>query len=614
MIQEVKSITTFFLLSEAERNALCASKKGIEKPNFIENEHMKIVDGVLVKYTEEPGMTEVVIPKGVTSIGKRAFFWCEFLTDIDIPESVTTIGDGVFDCCKSLTSIEVSSNNSKYASSGGVLFDKNFSRLIRCPEGKSGSYTLPKNVMEIGHDAFIDCINLTSITIPESVTTIGTYAFRNCELTSIIIPKSVTSIGDGVFFGCRLLTNIDIPESVTTIGDGVFDCCKSLTSIEVSSNNSKYASSGGVLFDKNFSRLIRCPEGKSGSYTLPKNVMEIGHDAFIDCINLTSITIPESVTTIGTYAFHKCEKLTSIIIPKSVTSIVDGVFDYCKSLTSIEVSSNNSKYASSGGVLFDKNFSRLIRCPEGKSGSYTLPKNVMEIGHDAFLNCRNLTSITIPKGVTSIGDEAFKNCENLTQITIPDSVRCAFPYCLDLTQNVTVIILPKDCKVADSAFDKYIHDHKVEHTYKVAEALFKTRNYTEAVKCYQEVVEQTYTVGKCVYDTIEKRKIMFHHVESVYPMAQCCLGYCYYKGKGVKKDYEKAVYWFEKAKPWIRGMGSEVACPICRVMSKCYKKGRGVLKDLNKAKEWESIFLVAHINGKVVAKKETEAIDFSKLK
>ena len=384
MIQEVKSITTFFLLSEAERNALCASKKGIEKPNFIENEHMKIVDGVLVKYTEEPGMTEVVIPKGVTSIGKRAFFWCVFLTDIDIPESVTTIGDGAFDCCKSLTSIEVSSNNSKYASSGGVLFDKNFSRLIRCPEGKSGSYTLPKNVMEIGHDAFIDC--------------------------------------------------------------------------------------------------------------------------------------------------------------------------------------------------------------------------------------RNLTSITIPKGVTSIGDEAFKNCENLTKITIPDSVRCAFPYCLDLTQNVTVIILPKDCKVADSAFDKYIHDHKVEHTYKVAEALFKTRNYTEAVKCYQEVVEQTYTVGTCVYDTIEKRKIMFHHVESVYPMAQCCLGYCYYKGKGVKKDYEKAVYWFEKAKPWIRGMGSEVACPICRVMSKCYKKGRGVLKDLNKAKEWESIFLVAHINGKVVAKKETEAIDFSKLK
>ena len=511
MIQEVKSITTFFLLSEAERNALCASKKGIEKPNFIENEHMKIVDGVLVKYTEEPGMTEVVIPKGVTSIGKRAFFWCVFLTDIDIPESVTTIGDGAFDCCKSLTSIEVSSNNSKYASSGGVLFDKNFSRLIRCPEGKSGSYTLPKNVMEIGHDAFIDCRNLTSITIPESVTTIGTYAFHNCEkLTSIIIPKSVTSIGDDVFFGCRLLTNIDIPESVTTIGDGVFDCCKSLTSIEVSSNN--------------------------------------------------------------------------------------------------------SKYASSGGVLFDKNFSRLIRCPEGKSGSYTLPKNVMEIGHDAFLNCRNLTSITIPKGVTSIGDEAFKNCENLTKITIPDSVRCAFPYCLDLTQNVTVIILPKDCKVADSAFDKYIHDHKVEHTYKVAEALFKTRNYTEAVKCYQEVVEQTYTVGTCVYDTIEKRKIMFHHVESVYPMAQCCLGYCYYKGKGVKKDYEKAVYWFEKAKPWIRGMGSEVACPICRVMSKCYKKGRGVLKDLNKAKEWESIFLVAHINGKVVAKKETEAIDFSKLK
>ena len=260
------------------------------------------------------------------------------------------------------------------------------------------------------------------------------------------------------------------------------------------------------------------------------------------------------MTSIGEYAFKNCEKLTSIIIPKSVTSIGDGV----------------------------------------------------------FWGCRLLTNIDIPESVTSIGDEAFKNCENLTKITIPDSVRCAFPYCLDLTQNVTVIILPKDCKVADSAFDKYIHDHKVEHTYKVAEALFKTRNYTEAVKCYQEVVEQTYTVGKCV--TIKKRKIMFHHVESVYPMAQCCLGYCYYKGKGVKKDYEKAVYWFEKAKPWISGMGSEVACPICRVMSKCYKKGRGVLKDLNKAKEWESIFLVARINGKVVAKKETEAIDFSKLK
>ena len=192
-------------------------------------------------------------------------------------------------------------------------------------------------VTSIGNKAFAGCKNLTSITIPNSVTSIKYSAFYECtSLTSITIPNSVTSIGESAFRYCESLTTITIPNSITSIGDAAFAFCKNLTSINVATDNPYYSSDNGVLFNKNRTTLLRCPEGKSG-YIIPNSVTSIGDWAFSRCTSLTSITIPNSVKTIGDNVFYKCERLTSITIPNSVKTIGDDVFYNCERLTSITI-------------------------------------------------------------------------------------------------------------------------------------------------------------------------------------------------------------------------------------------------------------------------------------
>jgi uncharacterized protein YjdB len=287
------------------------------------------------------------------------------------------------------------------------------------------SVTIPTSVTSIGSYAFQNCSGLTSVTIPNSVTSIGSYAFQYCSgLTSVTIPNSVTSIGLSAFQYCNGLTSVTIPDSVTSIGDSAFSGCSGLTTINVDSGNTNYSSQNGVLFNSDKTTLVTYPRGKSGSYTIPNSVISIGSEAFYYCRGLTSVTIPNSVTSIGDRAFQNCSGLTSVTIPDSVTTIGDAAFSGCSSLISVTI---GNSVTSIGSYAF-QNCSGLT--------SVTIPDSVTSIGYGAFSSCSGLTSITIPNSVTSIDSSAFYNCSSLTSVTIPDSVTSigneAFAYCSGL--------------------------------------------------------------------------------------------------------------------------------------------------------------------------------------
>ena len=426
---------------------------------------------------------ELIIPNSVTSIGRYAFNGCSGLKSVAIGKGVASIGRCAFSGCSGLTTVYwnatncTSIDNYYYDSFSGhadyypifggyitlatVIIGDNVQTipgyLFKDRIGLK-SVTIGNNVTSIGSSAFYGCSELANIfytgtiadwcaidnlgglmyygkedkslyvqekkiegelIIPDSVTSIGSYAFRGCSgLTSITIPDSVTSIGNDAFYGCSGLTSITISDSVTSIGRWAFSGCSELANIFYTGTIADWCAiddlSGLMYYGKEGKSLYIQEKKVEGELIIPDGVTSISGSAFCGCTGLTSITIPASVTSIGDYAFRGCSGLRSISIPTTVTSIEAGVFKDCTDLTSI-----------------------------------TIPDSVTSIGNYAFYRCSGLTSITIPDNVTSIGDRAFSGCSGLTSITIPDSVTSigqeAFYGCSGLT---TVYWNATNCKQA----------------------------------------------------------------------------------------------------------------------------------------------------------------------
>lgn len=320
-----------------------------------------------------------VIPAGVTNVGIRAFDSCTGLTAITVSRSVTNIGDRAFDSCSGLKTIAVDAANPAYSSANGALLDKAQATLIRCPEGRADTYTVPDTVTNIVDWAFAYCGSLAGVTMGAGVTRIGDHAFYSCSgLTGITLPDGVTGIGDYAFSFCSKLTSLAVPNGVTRIGNHAFEYCTRLAVVAI-----------------------------------PGTVTRIGDGAFASCAGLSDISISNGVRQIGTRAFASCTSLLEVVIPASVTEIGEGAFEFCVRLVAIMVDALNPVYNSADGILFRKDQTTLIQCPAGKTGTVEVPAPVAGIANGAFAHCGALTAVYFRASAPALGSNAFAHARSV---------------------------------------------------------------------------------------------------------------------------------------------------------------------------------------------------------
>ncbi len=290
------------------------------------------------------------------------------------------------------------------------------------------------SVTELNSDAFANCKELTSIQLPETITTIGWRAFSYCtSLTEITILSSITEINPSTFENCSSLTRITLPESITTIGESAFRYCESLTSVELPSS---LTTIGTNAFRESGLKSIDFPE----------SLTRIEMNAFQGCKDLASVNFSEGLTFIGEGAFADCTSLVSVDLPASVTTLTHWAFDGCTSLTS---------------VILPKNLTTLESCFESCTSLTTVvfPEVLEEIGNNLFRDCSTLTTVTLPKSLKSIGENAFQGT-GLTSLDLPATLESigkkAFMGCPDIRTVTMHSGNPQDIQ-CDDCFDEELY-------------------------------------------------------------------------------------------------------------------------------------------------------------
>lgn len=418
-------------------------------------------------FTDCDNLTEVTLPATLTSVPALAFYSCNGLTTLTLPATMTSLGIRAFYGCNNLSTInslaatapscsegtfqnvpsscrvnvpmgcyDAYENAAGWSSlsiyTGGITYtldDVNHTATITgCTENTFGTLIIPATLMNgtytvtaIANNAFNGNGNISSVSIPASVTTIGNSAFSNCQSltaftvdasnasyksdngiiyskdgeqlvaypvgkteTSFTIPASVESITNYAFEGNKHLTTIQLSAAFNLISHvpSAFYGIDNLEAITIDAGNTYFKAIDGVLFSDDETNLIYCPRGKAGHYTVPSTVTYILDQAFADCAKLTGITLNDGLVSIEMYAFARCTGLTSISIPEGITNIYMCTFMGCTNLQTVNLPTSLNNIAQ-----FAFAQTGLI--------SLTLPENIADIGNNAFSECVNLGEVTL---------------------------------------------------------------------------------------------------------------------------------------------------------------------------------------------------------------------------
>ena len=360
--------------------------------------------------------------RGVKNIKSGAFNGCE-ITSITIGKNLSEIGPSAFFNCDDLNEIKLSDENDEYVYVDGCLIRRSDNTLVL----GLASAVIPETVVSIGDYAFAYRKNLSEIAIPSSVTAIGSYAFANCEnLKTIEVSQSVKSIQSCVFKNCVSLTKATW-RTLVSVPDSVFENCSALTDVKLSSvaKIGERAFSGciglkEIILPQSLTEIGEYAFNKTAlaSITLPQSIDKVGNGWFSDCKYLETVNFDGKIKEIGESAFSGCISLKNIEIPSSVVNIGDSAFSSCISLKNIEIPSS---VVSIGNSAFNS-------CTSLKN--IEIPSSVVSIGNAAFSGCSALSEVLFNEGLKAIGEEAFRACKSLSNVQWPLSLeeigRCAF--------------------------------------------------------------------------------------------------------------------------------------------------------------------------------------------